>query len=173
MNEGNSMILVYTGNGKGKTSASVGQALRAHGQGLNVAFGQFMKRPGQAGEQKMLETILGDRFFASGRGFFRDEEKRAEHREAAVQLLAWAEKRLPELDMLVLDESLYALGLGILYEGELRAIIDKAVEQNAHLVLSGRGMPDWLRDEADMITEMTEIKHPYAEGKKAVRGIEF
>lgn len=167
------MIVVYTGKGKGKTSASVGQAVRGHGQGLRVAFGQFMKRPDQAGEQKVLQELLGDRFYAGGKGFFRNEENRAEHRKAAEEVLAWANKLLPELDMLVLDESLYALSLGILHEAELRNIIDKADEHKVHIVLSGRGMPDWLRDEADLATEMAEVKHPYAESKKAVRGIEF
>lgn len=167
------MIVVYTGKGKGKTSASVGQALRAHGQGMKVAFGQFMKRPDQAGEQKILGELLADNFFAGGKGFFRNEESRQEHREAALKVLSWAEENLPGLQMLVLDESLYALSLGILREAELRDIIDKAVEGNVHIVLSGRGMPDWLRDEADLVTEMNEVKHPYAEVKKAVRGIEF
>lgn len=167
------MILVYTGKGKGKTCACVGQALRASGQGLKVAFGQFMKRPNQAGEQKMLTELLGERFYSCGKGFFRDDENRQEHRDAAVKLLDWAEKVLPEVDMLILDESLYALGMGILHEGELRRIIDKADEQRAHVVLSGRGMPDWLRDEAHLVTEMHEIKHPYNNGQKAVRGIEY
>lgn len=167
------MILVYTGKGKGKTSASVGQAVRAHGQGLKVGFGQFMKRPDQAGEQQVLAALLGDNFFAGGKGFFTKEEHRPEHREAAKAVLAWAEERMSGLDMLVLDESLYALGLGILHEGELRSLVARALESGLHLVLSGRGMPDWLRDEADLITEMGEIKHPFGEGKKAVRGIEF
>jgi ATP:corrinoid adenosyltransferase len=167
------MLLVYTGKGKGKTSASVGQAVRALGQEMAVAFGQFMKRPGQAGEQKVLAELLGERFHAGGKGFFKKEENRAEHRQAALDLLVWAEKQLPGLDMLILDESLYALGLGILHEKELRDIIDKAMERRVHLVLSGRGLPAWLRDKADLVTEMEEIKHPYAEGGKAVKGIEF
>lgn len=167
------MILVYTGKGKGKTCACVGQALRAHGQGLKVLFGQFMKRPAQAGEQRLLAELLGDRFQAGGKGFFREEESRQEHRDAASSLLAWVEKNLPGTDMLVLDESLYALGLGILHESELRNIIDKADGLGAHVVLSGRGMPDWLRDEAHLVTEMQEIKHPYADGRKATKGIEF
>lgn len=70
------MILVYTGNGKGKTSACVGQAVRALGQNMTVAFGQFMKRDGQAGEQRMLAQWLGPRFLAGGEGFLRREEDR-------------------------------------------------------------------------------------------------
>ena len=167
------MLLIYTGNGKGKTSASVGQAIRAYGQGLAVAFGQFMKRPGQAGEQKMLAVLLEERFRAGGPGFFRDEEEREKHREAAAGLLRWAEDMLASVDMLVLDEALYALGHGLVLEEELAGLTEKARKNGTHLVLSGRGLPAWLETEADLITEMTEKKHPFAEGRKASPGIEF
>lgn len=167
------MILVYTGNGKGKTSASVGQAVRAHGRGLTVAFAQFMKRADQAGEQKVLNDLLGDAFFAGGRGFFRKEDTRSEHREAALTVLAWALARLGSVDMLVLDESLYALGDGLLLDEELHSLVSAARKKNTHLVLSGRGLPAWLREEADIITEMKEEKHAFASGQQAVPGIEF
>lgn len=167
------MIIVYTGNGKGKTSASVGQAVRALGQGLRVSFAQFMKRSDQAGEQRMLAELLGERFFAGGKGFFRTEESREEHREAARAVLDWALGMIDASDMLVLDESLYALGSGLLQERELRSLIAEARSKSMHLVLSGRGLPDWLKDEADLVTEMVEMKHPYAEGRKAVKGVEF
>ena len=167
------MILVYTGSGKGKTSASVGQAIRAHGQGLRVAFAQFMKRPDQAGEQQVLAHLLGDNFYAGGKGFFRKEETRALHREAVLDVMCWVHTRLPGVDMLVMDECLYAHGNGLLSEGELRAVLEAAREHGLHLVLSGRGVPEWLRQEADLITEMREIKHPYAAGQAAVKGIEY
>lgn len=169
------MIIVYTGNGKGKSSASVGQAIRARGQNMRVAFAQFMKRPDKAGEQRLLAELLRESFFAGGRGFFRNEESRSEHREAALVVLAWAQKALDACDMLVLDESLYALGSGLLLEDELKAIVAMARRKNVHLVLSGRGLPDWLRDEADIVTEMCEIKHCFADGQGegAARGIEF
>jgi cob(I)alamin adenosyltransferase len=167
------MILVYTGSGKGKTSACVGQAIRAHGQSLRVCFAQFMKRPDQAGEQKVLAALLGEGFYAGGKGFFRQEETRAEHRQAALDVLRWAENALPSADLLILDESLYALGNGLLLEEEVRRIIDLARHADTHLVLSGRGLPDWLRREADLITEMGKIKHPFVEGHKALKGIEF
>lgn len=167
------MLIIYTGNGKGKTSASVGQSVRALGQGLRVSFAQFMKRPDQAGEQRVLAGLLKESYYAGGRGFFRTEESREEHREAAEAVLGWAQKALESCDMLVLDESLYALGSGLLLEDELKTVIAAARRKNVHLVLSGRGLPDWLRDEADLVTEMREIKHPYASGHKAVRGVEF
>ena len=167
------MILVYTGQGKGKTSACVGQAARAHGQGLKVAFGQFMKRPGQAGEQKVLSLLLGDRFFVSGRGFFRREEERPAHRKAAGILLSWAMLQARSADMLILDEALYALSCGLLAREEAEDLLALARERQFHLVLSGRGLPDWLCRAADLVTEMEAIKHPHQEGIQPVLGIEF
>lgn len=167
------MILAYTGDGKGKTSACVGQTIRALGQGMDVAFAQFMKRDGQAGEQAMLSRLLGERFRAGGEGFFRDEEERPLHRRAALDTLAWAEERISGVDMLVLDESLYALGAGLLTREEMENVLEQAEKRQVHVALSGRGMPDWLKEAAHLITEMREIKHPWRQGVQAVRGIEF
>ncbi|WP_165078197.1 MULTISPECIES: cob(I)yrinic acid a,c-diamide adenosyltransferase [unclassified Desulfovibrio] len=167
------MILVYTGEGKGKTSACAGQALRALGQGMAVAFGQFMKRDCGAGEQVMLRRLLGTRFRPGGLGFLRHEEERPAHRAAAAQLLVWAREQAAEVDMLVLDEALYALGAGILTRGELAPLLAGARGEGRHLVLSGRGLPEWLAEEADLVTEMRERKHPWRKGIAAARGIEF
>lgn len=167
------MIIVYTGNGKGKTSACVGQAVRALGQDMQVAFAQFMKQNGQAGEQSMLSQWLGENFLAGGRGFLRKPEQRPAHREAALTTLHWALERLPQVQMLVLDESLYALSAEILLREELQALLGKARECNTHVVLSGRNIPDWLREEADLVTEMGEVKHPWQQGTGATKGIEF
>lgn len=167
------MLLIYTGDGKGKTCACVGQAVRALGQGLSVAFGQFMKRHGQAGEQRMLAQWLGDRFLAGGEGFLRRKEDRPAHRAAALRVLAWAREQLSSADMLILDETLYALGAGILEREEVESLLAEARAQNRHLVLSGRNAPDWLIEAADLVTEMGEIKHPWRAGVKAAPGIEF
>lgn len=167
------MLLIYTGNGKGKTSACVGQTVRALGQGLRVAFGQFMKKPEQAGEQKMLGKLLGERFLACGAGFFRDVEY-DRHRARAEELLAWAWQQLDEgLDMLVLDETLYALGHGLLRREEVQELVEACAEKECHLVLSGRGVPQWLVDMAQIVSEIAEVRHIYADGGKATRGIEF
>ena len=167
------MILVYTGNGKGKSSACVGQAIRAIGQGLRVAFLQFMKKEGVAGEQVVLYQLLGERFRAGGIGFLHVEEDRPQHREAALNALHWAFDALFHVDMLVLDEVLYALGAGILLQEELRELVDRARRCDVHLVLSGRGLPAWLEAGADLVTEMEERKHPWQQGHSATRGIEF
>ena len=167
------MILVYTGDGKGKTSACVGQTVRALGQNMAVAFGQFMKRDGQAGEQCMLAKLLGERFFAGGLGFLRTDAERPAHREAALRVLGWAREQLKQADMLVLDETLYALSAGILGQQELEELMALARTNDCHLVLSGRSAPEWLVDAADLVTSMTEIKHPWSTGSKATPGIEY
>lgn len=167
------MIMVYTGNGKGKTCACVGQAMRALGRGMAVAVGQFMKRDGQAGEQRMLAQCLGQRFLAGGEGFLRREEDRPAHRAAALRVLEWARARLPEVEMLILDETLYALDAGILHREEVETLMASARAAHRHLVLSGRNAPDWLVREADLVTEMGEVKHPWRAGVKAAPGIEF
>lgn len=167
------MLIIYTGDGKGKTSACVGQAVRALGQGLRVAFGQFMKKDGLAGEQKMLLQLLGEGFLASGAGFYRDAEFPA-HREKAEALLAWAGERLEGgVDMLILDEALYALNHGLLLEDEVRRLIERCRHAGCHLVLSGRGAPGWVTELADIVSSVTEVKHIFATGGKARRGIEF
>ena len=167
------MILVYTGNGKGKTSASVGQAVRALGRGMHVGFFQYMKQDGAAGEQTVLRSLLGDQYCAGGPGFLRDPEQFPAHREAALKLTERAVKRIPELDLLVLDEALYALDAAVLTQAELRNIIALCEEHKTHLVVSGRNAPDWLCETAHLVTEMGEVKHPYAQGIPATRGIEF
>jgi len=167
------MILVYTGNGKGKTSASVGQAVRALGQDMRVGFFQYMKRDGVAGEQTVLRNLLGDDYCAGGIGFLCDPEQFPAHREAALKLTDRAIKRIPYLDLLVLDEALYALDAGILTQAELQEIIVLCEKHKTNLVVSGRNAPDWLCDVAHLVTEMGEVKHPYAQGIPAARSLEF
>ncbi len=167
------MILVYTGDGKGKTSACVGQALRALGQGMTVAFGQFMKRDGQAGEQVMLSRLLGDRFLAGGLGFLRNPAERPAHRQAALKVLSWAQVQLADCDMLLLDEALYALCANLLTREDVETLLHAARREKCHLVLSGRNVPGWLVAVADLVTSMTEVKHPWQQGITATKGIEF
>lgn len=167
------MILVYTGNGKGKTSACVGQAVRALGQGMRVGFFQYMKRPGIAGEQAVLQNLLGKDYIAGGLGFFRQIECFPEHREAALRLTEQVLSRIPELEMLVLDEALYALKAAVLTREELCGIMEACDAKGAHLVLSGRDAPEWLLEAAHLVTEVREMKHPHTRGIPAARGIEY
>ena len=167
------MLLINTGNGKGKTSASVGIIVRALGQDMRVAFGQFMKRDEQAGEQRMLKTLLGDNFFVNGKGFLTNEEDRPQHRAVSEKMLAWAHHIIPNVDMLVLDEAIYALGYELITRQEVETLVDTANKHSTHLILSGRNCPEWLQNIADCVTEMGEIKHHYKQGIPAQKGIEF
>lgn len=167
------MIVVYTGNGKGKTSACIGQAIRALGHGMRVGFFQYMKRPDTAGEQKILAQLLGDNCVAGGLGFLRSPEQYAAHREAGVLLTARILPLIPEFDMLILDEALSALRSAVLTQEEMRRIMALCGQNKTHLVLSGREAPQWIIDAAELVTEMVEVKHPYSKGIAAERGIEF
>jgi cob(I)alamin adenosyltransferase len=168
------LILVYTGNGKGKTSAAVGQAVRALGSGIEVAFGQFLKRDNQAGEQKVLKSLLGKNFMASGIGFLKDKKDRQKHREGAQRLLEWAsEKFRGNCGMLILDEALYALKMELITRDELEKIIDQASRSGISMVLTGRDIPRWLKEKADLVSEILEIKHHYQQNIPARKGIEF
>ena len=102
------MIIVYTVNVNGKTSASVGQAIRALGNSIPLCFVQFMKSDVQAGEQIFLQQLLQDNLYIGGKGFFRKEEERPKHREAVLACLKWIETKKETVSMLVCDEILYA-----------------------------------------------------------------
>ncbi len=167
------MIIIYTGNGKGKTSACVGQAIRAHGNALHVCFAQFMKSDQQTGEQKFLQRLLKEDFFIGGKGFFTKEEQRAEHRAAAVRVLTWAQEKSSTADMLILDECLYALKSGLVTQEEVTELIRLCNDTKVHLVLSGRGLPEWLTNLADIVSEIADIKHACKKGVPATIGIEF
>lgn len=102
-----------------------------------------------------------------------NEENRALHRDAALRTLEWATRHLDGLFMMLLDEVLYALQLGLLERRELENFLVQGKQKQVHLVLSGRALPSWLEDMADLVTEMREIKHPWRKGIKAQPGIEF
>ncbi len=168
------MLLIYTGEGKGKTSAAVGQTIRALGQELRVAFCQFMKRPDQAGEQVILKQLLQEDFLAGGKGFLRPGQDSAPHQKAAAATLAWARERLLRgMDLLVLDEALYALSAGILTREDLEEFCKDCAVKGVHLVLTGRGLPEWLLQLADLVTEMQPEKHHFEKGVSAQAGIEY
>lgn len=168
------LIMVYTGNGKGKTTAAVGQTVRAMGAGMKVAFGQFLKRDGQAGEQIMLKSMLGNDFFASGQGFYRDKKDRDKHRAGVLDLINWVHNRIEDnCRLIVLDEAVYALNMELLKQDELIEIIDRAAKHGVSLILTGRNIPDWLMERADMVSEIAESKHHFQNNIPARKGIEF
>lgn len=171
------LIIVHTGNGKGKTTASLGLGLRAWGQGFKVLILQFIKGNWKYGELKAAEA-LGSNFVMRqmGEGFVRNstEDSLTDHRQAAEEALQVARKEITseEWDLIILDEINYAIKFGVLSLESVLEVLEVKPE-SLHLVLTGREARDEIIAKADLVTEMKEIKHPYKKGIKAQRGIEF
>lgn len=171
------LVHLYIGNGKGKTTAAAGLAVRAHGTGLSVLFTQFLKgRPsGEAGELSRL-GIEVRRVQASEKFVFAmTEAERAEeetkNREAMEQLLCDANSC--RYDLMVLDEVLDACSLSLISYDSLYELLEKTRQSHCELVLTGRGVPLRLYELADYISEISPLKHPYTRGIPARVGIEF
>lgn len=165
------MLHLYWGNGKGKTTAAMGLALRALGHGRRVVVVQFLK-DGTSGEIAPLRAA-GAAVYACPNAKFTwlmDEADKAAAREASARALGQA---LAEpFDLLVLDEACAALKSGILDEALLRRAVAFA-KSGREVVLTGRDPAPWLQDAADYSTEMRAHKHPYADGIAAREGVEY
>ena len=170
------LVLVNTGQGKGKTTAALGLALRTLGHGGRVAVVQFIKGAWQPGEAKALQSF-GDQlqWHALGEGFTWETQDRDRDRQLVAQ--AWQQSlvylRDPAVQLVLLDEINVALKLGYLPVEDVLAGVDERPELT-HVVLTGRGAPQALIGRADLVTEMSLVKHPFREqGVKAQLGIEF
>ena len=165
------MLHLYWGNGKGKTTAAMGLALRALGHGQRVVIVQFLK-DGTSGEIAPLRAA-GAAVYACPNAKFTwlmDEADKAAAREASARALGQA---LAEpFDLLVLDEACAALKSGILDEALLRRAVAFA-KNGREVVLTGRAPAPWLQEAADYSTEMRAHKHPYADGVAAREGVEY
>ncbi|AGI47418.1 cob(I)alamin adenosyltransferase [Thermoplasmatales archaeon BRNA1] len=168
------LVQVYTGNGKGKTTAALGLSFRAAGRGLNVLFLQFMKPPENYGEHIMAERIDNITMMPLGLDHFVSNSPTDDDVRVAHEALAKAEELLisGKYDLVVLDESLNAVRLGLITSAELLDTLRKR-HANVEVVLTGRGLPDDIRDYADLVTEMQLVKHPFDEGIDARMGIEY
>lgn len=170
------LVLVFTGDGKGKTTAALGLALRTLGHGDQVAVVQFIKGGWQPGEAKALE-LFGEalHWHALGEGFTWETQDRDRDRQLVQQ--AWEQSLAYLADasrkLVVLDEVNVALKLGYLGIEQVLAGLDLRPELT-HVALTGRGAPPALLERADLVTEMKLVRHPFREqGVKAQRGIEF
>lgn len=176
MDEKKGLVIVFTGSGKGKTTASLGMALRAWGQGMKVLVIQFIKGGWVYGELLAARKLDGFEMRPLGEGFFRGagEKEAASHRAAAQKALEEAREEIisGKWDMVILDEIIYALGFKLLKENDLLDLVAIKPPQ-MHLALTGRNAPESLVDRADLVTEMREIKHPYKQGIKAQKGVEY
>lgn len=169
------LVQIYTGNGKGKTTAALGLALRAAGHGAKVAIIQFMKGWGRYGELASLRALPQITLIQTGRPdyVYKGSETEADFKEAE-RGIALAEKLAADggADLLILDEINVAMDYGLIPAGRVAALI-KNKHENTELLLTGRNAPKELLDAADLITEMREIKHPFAKGITSREGVDF
>lgn len=171
------LLLINTGPGKGKTTAALGTAMRAAGNGMRVLILQFLKGSWHYGELDAAET-LGPNFVLRqmGRGFVKVGGAETDPEDIRLIQSAWDEARQAiysgEWDMVVLDEINYAISYGMLDP----AIVAEALRNRppmVHVILTGRSAHPLLVELADTVTEMREIKHAYQKGIEAQRGIEY
>ncbi len=172
------LVIVYTGNGKGKTTAALGMALRAIGYEHKVCMLQFIKGSWHYGEMdssKKLEPNF--ELIAVGKGFvgiLDDNSPREEHEKYAAEAVRICREKIfsEKYDVIILDEVNYAINLGLIEVQEIIKII-KEKPSELDLVLTGRNVKDEIVELADLVTEMKEIKHPFKSGIKAKKGIDF
>ena len=168
-------VQIYTGNGKGKTTAALGLSLRALGHGLKVCFFQFIKGGGPYGEH-LIAPQLGPDFtlIQTGRPGWVNTRDLAEDRRLAQEALQQAMTALGSgrFDLFICDEILGAAGFGLIDPEQLMALV-KSRPGRVELVLTGRNAPEELIRAADLVTEMREVKHYYQVGVPARPGIEL
>jgi len=173
------MVIIHTGNGKGKTTAAIGQAIRALGQGKRVVMLQFIKSVKYPSGEERAVKKFGKAFqiIKGGKGFvgiLGDTLPRATHADAAQRTLARAKKIIhnTQCDILILDEIFVALYLKLISSKDvcdLLAILPKTM----HFILTGRNAPKTFIHRADLVTIFQEHAHPFRKGAQAMRGIEF
>ena len=173
------LVLVHTGEGKGKTTAAIGLAVRAWGEGLRVLILQFIKGGWKDGELKAIEALRAAEPHIEvrqcGLGFTqRDKSDMDKHIKAAHEALKEAEAEITSgnWDLVILDEINYAVKFGLLEEQEIVELLKKK-PAGLHVVLTGRDARPDIIEQADLVTEMKLVRHPFQKGIKAQKGIEF
>ena len=171
------LILINTGPGKGKTTAALGTALRAVGNGMRVLMIQFLKGSWHYGELDAAEAFGGNFVLKQmGRGFVKVGGAETDPEDVRLVEAAWAEARAAiesgEWDMVVLDEINYAIGYKMLDPEQVAETLRRKPEM-VHVILTGRNAHPLLVELADTVTEMREVKHAYQKGILAQRGIEY
>lgn len=176
------MILVFTGNGKGKTTAAIGQAIRVLGGGGKVLMIQFIKGPWVSGEHLFMEkfSIPSSRFSIkrTGKGFvgiLGDKFPLSEHKKSARKGLEFAANAVKskKYDLIILDEINNAVGLKLVKEADVLKII-RSAPAKTDMILTGRNAPESFIRIADIVTEMKEVKHIFQKNKRSTKkGIEY
>ncbi|SEG17370.1 cob(I)yrinic acid a,c-diamide adenosyltransferase [Bryocella elongata] len=175
------LVLINTGPGKGKTTAALGTAFRAAGNGMRVLILQFLKGSWHYGEldsAEALSSVEGFRYVMRqlGRGFVKVGGAETDPEDLAMVERAWAEASAAiesgEWDLIVLDEINYAIGYKMLHPERVAEVL-RGKPEMLHVILTGRNAHPTLVELADTVTEMREVKHAYQKGILAQRGIEF
>lgn len=169
------LIIINTGNGKGKTTAALGQAFRAAGHGFKVCIIQFIKGAWQTGEAKAAKAFPDlIEFHIKGSGFTWEEKNPEKVKQAAQEGWELARDKIMSnnYDLVILDELTYLIEYQIIKEAEVLHLL-KNRPSRLHIVITGRNAGPGLIGIADLVTEMKEIKHPFGSGIKARKGIEF
>ncbi|MFA5099172.1 MAG: cob(I)yrinic acid a,c-diamide adenosyltransferase [Candidatus Paceibacterota bacterium] len=174
------MIIVFTGNGKGKTTAAIGQAVRALGRGKRVLVIQFIKNL-ETGEHLFFKKIPAAlkskiKIIPAGKGFVKilgDKLPFSEHKKAAQNALRLAKKEIlsGKWGLVILDEINVATSIKLIKEKDVLNVLPR--KALPVVILTGRGAPKSFIKKADLVTEMKEIKHPFNKGAKAQVGVEF
>ena len=173
------LIIVYTGGGKGKTTAALGMALRALGHGMRVCMVQFIKGSWTYGEMSSSRLLEPDfEMTAAGRGFvgiMDDKSPRDDHEKIAKEAVRLASDKIEsgKYDVVILDEINYAIDLGLVQAADILDVITKNRPLHVTVVLTGNRARDEIMDAADLVTEMREVKHPFKKGIRAKKGIDF
>jgi cob(I)alamin adenosyltransferase len=174
MSEPRGLLVVYTGHGKGKTTAALGMVFRALGRGLRITVVQFIKGKWKTGERLFAEKLPELRFHVMGLGFTWDSDDLG--RDKAAAQAAWEVARTEiasgTRDLVVLDELTYTFHYDFV---SLEEVLDalRARPPHVHVVITGRNAPEALVAAADLVTEMNVVKHPFQAGIKAQIGVDF
>jgi len=171
------LLIVFTGNGKGKTTASLGMALRTIGHGYKVAIIQFIKGGWTTGEEKALKNLSSNiSWHALGEGFTWETQDRIRDEKLVQEAWQLAKKYIQNesYKLVILDEINIATKLGYLAPEEIITFLNRLNNRKNHIVLTGRGASDSIINYADLVTEMKLIRHPFKEqGIKAQKCVEF
>jgi len=169
-----SLVLVNTGEGKGKTTAALGVALRAAGRGLHVCVVQFLKSPSWKTGEAKAGRALGIDWWTLGDGFTWDSKDMEKTKAAAVDAWTAAREKIAsgEYDLVVLDELTYPVTWGWIAEEEVVAALG-ARPAHTSVIITGRDAPAALVDVADTVTEMRKTKHAFDSGIQALKGIDL
>jgi len=173
LNDG--LVYVFTGEGKGKTSAAFWTGVRAALRGMSVAAIQWYKEAvWPTAEQEIGKKLENFKVYLTGRGFYKlptDHASSGEHKQAAREALELARSLLGKVDVLILDEINNAVKDRLINLADLVGLISK--RGKTHIIITGRDADKKIVGMADLVTEMKKVKHPFDQGKKAVKGLDY